>query len=60
MPQPNSPRITSTPAERGQPYDPHEDGTPPWRKLESNAGPASLITGRVEGDFPDDAPWRQV
>lgn len=61
MPGPNSPKITSPPAQRGQPYSPEADSTPPWRKLDGNAGPASLTTGRVEGDFPDEHEvWRQT
>lgn len=62
MPQPNSAKITSPPAVPGMPYDAcSNDGTRPWEKLEQNAGPASIHTGRVEGEFQDGpGPWRQV
>lgn len=60
MPGPNSPKITSPPACQGQPYDPTANDTAPFRKLESNAGPANINTGRVEGDFPSDGKWEQT
>jgi hypothetical protein len=62
MPQPVSPKITSTPSVPGQPYDAvdDDDRTPPWVKLEENAGPANINNGRVTGDFADSAPWMQV
>lgn len=60
MPQPVPSEVTSTPAVPGMPYDPVEDSLRPWRKLEENAGPADIHTGRVTGSFADDAPWRQV
>jgi len=60
MPQPVPPEVTSPPSQPGQPYDPCADSTAPFRKLEDNAGPADIHTGRVTGGFADDAPWRQV
>lgn len=60
MPQPQPPKVTSTPANQGQPYDATTDETGPWRKLEQNAGPANINTGRVEGGFADDGKWKQV
>jgi hypothetical protein len=62
MPQPVPPRVTSTPSQPGQPYDArdNDDRTPPWVKLEANAGPADIHTGRVTGTFADADPWRQV
>lgn len=60
MSQPNSPNIVSTPAQSYQPYDADGAPTPPFVKLEQNAGPANINTGRVTGEFPDSAPWDQV
>lgn len=62
MPQPVSPPITSTPSVPGQPYSPvdNDDRTPPWVKLEGNAGPADIHTGHVTGEFPDSGVWQQV
>jgi hypothetical protein len=62
MAQPVSSPITSTPSVPGQPYSPvdDDDRTPPWVKLEANAGSANINTGRVTGEFPDSGPWRQV
>jgi hypothetical protein len=61
MPQPVSPKITSTPSQPGQPYDPVEEDTSPWTKLERNAGPANINTGRVTGGFTDEEDrWRQM
>jgi hypothetical protein len=62
MPQPVSAKITSTPSHEGQPYDAVDSDahTQPWVKLESNAGPANINSGRVSGDFADSAPWMQV
>lgn len=62
MPQPVPPKVTSTPSQPGQPYDAADDrdSTRPWVKLEENAGPADIHTGRVTGGFTDDPPWRQV
>jgi hypothetical protein len=61
MPQPVSSPITSTPSQDGQPYDATNDAdVGPWVSLDDNSGPASLQGGRVTGEFPDSAPWRQV
>lgn len=61
MPQPVSPDITSTPAAPYQNYDPADNGPcGKWAKLEDNAGPADIHTGRVKGDFPSDGVWKQV
>lgn len=60
MPQPVSSPITSTPSVPAQPYDPVAEDTAPWVKLERNAGPANISTGRVTGEFPDDGQWRQT
>jgi hypothetical protein len=62
MPQPVPAEVTSTPSQPGQPYDArdNDDRTPPWVKLEQNAGPADIHTGRVTGEFADSGPWRQV
>jgi hypothetical protein len=62
MAQPVSAHIVSTPSSQGQPYDPvdSDDNTSPWVKLEGNAGPADIHSGRVHGEFPDSGVWKQV
>jgi hypothetical protein len=63
MPQPVSPKITSTPAAPGMPYDARDGdaNTSPWRKLDGNAGPADIHSGRVTGEFEDSHEvWRQT
>lgn len=64
MPQPNSsPKIVSPPAAPGMPYDPTDggSGTAPWKKLDANAGAASIHTGRVTQPYDDDGHgWRQT
>lgn len=64
MPQPNSDaHIVSPPACDGMPYDPVDGDahTDPWVKLDDNAGPASINTGRVTGGFQHEpGRWRQT
>jgi hypothetical protein len=62
MAQPVSAHVISTPAFPGQPYNPvdNDDTTSPWVKLEQNAGPADIHSGRVSGEFPDSGVWEQV
>jgi hypothetical protein len=60
MAQPVSAPIISTPSVPGQPYDPAEGETPGWTKLDDNAGPANINTGRVTGEFADSGVWKQV
>lgn len=61
MAQPVSVPITSTPTVPGQPYDAASTANSGvWRKLDDNAGPASINTGRVQGEFASGDGWRQV
>lgn len=61
MPQPVSPPITSTPAAPYQNYDASDTGPcDRWDKLEDNAGPLDLHTGRPTGSFTSGDQWQQV
>lgn len=61
MPEAPKP-ITSPPPPPGQPYDACDDSNlGPWRKLDANAGMASINTGRVTQPYDDDGHgWRQT
>lgn len=63
MPQPVSPKITSTPAQPGQPYSAPDEGhsdTGVWKEV--TAGPCNINTGACYGEsaWDGEGPWRQT